>query len=406
MKISIVGLNHKRTPVEIREKLAIAEKDLGRALGTLAAPVERVVLSTCNRVELSFASDQDFDPIGLASSFLSAYHGVDPAAFHPHLYAHDGAQAVRHLFRVASGLDSMVVGETQILGQVKRAYLTAHEAGHTAKALNKLYQHAFYVAKAVHSETSLASCQVSVSSVAASLAEKIFQDLSQRCTLVVGAGETGKFTLEAFQQRGVQRFLVANRTVERAERAARDLQAKVVPLDSIGEVLAQADIVISCVSREGYTLGPDLLGRALAARRQPLLIIDISVPRSVDPAAGRLEDLFLYNVDDLETIATDNMARRESEVLRSEAIIERETEKFMTRLNFVKSEEVIRALRARYEALAEEELKALPEAERKKIEPAIRRLINKLLHQPVSALQNGEDSPISADIVRRIFGLK
>jgi glutamyl-tRNA reductase len=397
MRFSIVGLNHKQTPVEIREKLAFAESELPQALPQFGSGPERVLVSTCNRVEVYFASDTDYDAQTLAVDFFKRARGVEP----PHLYRHDGADAVRHLFRVACGLDSMVVGETQVLGQVKRAYSIAQESGHTSKGLNKLFQYAFYVAKAIRTETSLAACHVSVSSVAASLAEKIFQDLSSRTALVVGAGETGQFTLEAFQQRGVQRFWVANRTVSRAEEAAKDLRATVLPLDRLAEAVPDADIVISCISTGEYLLTPAILKRCIEKRRQPILLIDLSVPRSIDPAIGQLEDMFLYNVDDLETIATDNLARREREVQKSEEIIERETDKFMSR--FVQVGQVARELREHFERVVAQELAALPDDQKRQL---IDRLVGKLLHRPLGALQNGDDSQITADLLRRIFGLK
>lgn len=409
MNICVVGLNHRKTPVEIRERLAISEKDLARALDAFPSSdpgLERVVLSTCNRVEVYLASEVDVDAVGVVSNFLHAFHGVDPSRFKEHLYVYEGTEAARHLFRVAGGLDSMVVGETQVLGQVKRAYLLAQERQATAKGLNKLFQYAFHVAKSVHSETSLASCHVSVSTVAASLAEKVFQDLSSRTALVIGAGETGQFTLEAFQARGVRRFMVANRTIERAEQAAKELEGQVVPLDRIGEALPRADIVISCVSREGATLTSPMLRAALATRKQPILVIDLSVPRSVDPASGQIEDIFLYNIDDLQTIATDNMGRHEKEVSRGEEIVERETRKFMSRVGLADIDRIVRELRAHFEAAAEEELRNMPAERRQEAEQAIRRLINKLLHGPLSALQDGQESQVSADLIRKLFRLR
>lgn len=407
MRIDTFGINHKTAPVEVREKLAFDEASLGRVAARIrestGAP-EIVVLSTCNRVEVYVAAADDLEARLLA--FFEKERGLKPT-----LYRHADSDAVRHLFRVASGLDSMVVGETQILGQVKRAYLAAKDAGCTGKYLNKLFQCALFVAKSVHSNSSLGLHSVSVSSVAAGLAEKIFRSLSSTTLLVVGAGETGQFTLDAFKERGVRRFIVANRTQERAAELARALGGTALSLDALPASLHQADIVVTCIAHDGPVI---TRAQAEAASRQrrgaPIFFIDIAVPRNVDPAVDRLEDVYLYNIDDLESIATENLMRREKEVAKCEALVEREAQKFIASAAMFDVNEVIVKLQTYFGSVADQELadalRSLGPEQRQQVEHAVRRMVAKLLHRPLSSLQDGSESQVAADFIRRLFDLK
>lgn len=406
MRIEAFGVNHRTAPVQVREKLAFEEASLGRVAARLrehtGAP-EVVLLSTCNRVEVYVAADDDVEPRLL--DFFLKERGLRPA-----LYRHADSEAVRHLFRVASGLDSMVVGETQILGQVKRAYLAAKDAGCTGKYLNKLFQCALYVAKSVHSNSSPGLYSVSVSSIAAGLAEKIFRSLAETTLLVVGAGETGQFTLDAFRERGVRRFLVANRTPERAAELARSLGGAALPLDALADHLHEADIVVTCITHDGPVI---TRGHAEAASRRrrgaPMFFIDIAVPRNVDPAVDLLEDVYLYNIDDLESIAAENLRRREKQVARCEAIVEQEARKFIAGAAMFDVQDVMVKLRSLFDSVAQQELaglKDLSPEQRQEVERAVRRIVAKLLHRPLASLQNGSESQVAADFIRRLFDLK
>jgi glutamyl-tRNA reductase len=408
MKIYAVGLNHRGAHLEVREKLAIPESEYGTALQALdaAAPgAERVLLATCNRIEAYLAAPDSLKPSEVLSAFLASYRRADPADFAPAVYAFEGFEAVVHLMRVASGLDAMVVGESQILGQVKRAYQAALQAGATGRALNRLFQQTIHAAKAVQSRTSLASCDISVSGVAASLAGKIYPDLANRLILVIGAGETGQFTLEAFKNAGATKFVVANRTLERAREAAAGLGGEAIELTRLPERLAAADIIVSGIASDGHVLGYDAVGAAMETRGgRPVLIIDISVPRAVDPRVGEIENVYAYNLDDLETIAADNAVRRQRDVAVAEDLIRKEAQRFVASGSFVQVDEIVRLVREHFGRVAEEELRRLPESERAAVESLVRRLIERLLEKPISALRDGEETPLRAEILRKLFG--
>ncbi|MBV8880992.1 MAG: glutamyl-tRNA reductase, partial [Planctomycetaceae bacterium] len=328
MEISVTGLNHKRAPVELREKLAVAESALQAALAELQTSFsaqEMVILSTCNRVELYAVHDGAPPAAAAITDLLAKRHGVPSDALAPALYRHQGSDAVRHLFRVTSSLDSMVLGETQIIGQVKDAYLAAQAAGATGRVFNRLFQHALAVAKRVHTATSLGEKNVSVSSVAARLAEKIFQDLGRKRLVILGAGEMGELTVGAFRNRGVTQIHVVNRTLENARALADQYGGQAHALDELPRVLPLGDIVIACIRSDGYALGVEQVEAALAARRHdPMFLIDIAVPRNIHPGVNDIDNVYLYNIDNLEQIVQQNVVDREREVARSMPIVEEE----------------------------------------------------------------------------------
>lgn len=416
MDIRITGLNHRVAPVELREKLAVEGKDLAGALSALrgtAGAEEAVILSTCNRVEYYTASQKDAPGPEAVTGHLASLLDVAEEKIAPSLYHHRGAEAVRHLFRVTSSLDSMVLGETQIIGQVKDAYFAAKEAGATGRILNRLFQRALAAAKRVHAATSLGEGNVSIPSVAANLAEKIFQDLSTKSLVIVGAGEMGELTMGAFRTRGVTRMHVVNRTVENARTLASQCRAEAHPLEALPLVLPHGDIVITCIRSEGHVLGPEQLAAALDVRLQePMFLIDIAVPRNVDPESNRLENLYLYNVDDLQEIVRQNVLDREQEIARCEPLIDEETHGFLRDVVPPDISALMTDLRGRMTAVGTEELErtlgrlnGVSEDDRQKISELVHRLTNKWLH-PLSETLRGDLSPRDLDIIRKLFGIK
>jgi glutamyl-tRNA reductase len=420
MELSVTGLNHTRAPVELREKLAVDPATLPATLAELKRALgasELVVLSTCNRVEVYAAHEEASTPSALdVAKALGASKGVDASGLSDALYRHEGAEAVRHLFRVASSLDSMVLGETQIIGQVRDAYAAAKDAGSTGRVFNRLFQRALAVAKRVHTETSLSEKNVSVSSVAARLAGKIFQDLGTKTLAVLGAGETAELTLEAFRGRGLTRLLVVNRTIEKARALAEPRGGSAHGLEELPLLLPRCDIVIACLRADGFVVGPELARDVLRARREePMFFIDISVPRNIHPDVNRLENVYLYDIDDLQGIVRQNLSEREREAEKADPIIQNEIQIFLNDVTPLDAGNLLGALRERFHALGEEEAKralsklnGLSDTQRAEVLEMTRRLVNKILHGPSEALRGGglnSDSQQVLDLVRKLFGL-
>lgn len=419
MEIRVTGLNHKRAPVELREKLAVAGDALARALGDLRQGLgaqEMVILSTCNRVELYSVHDGPPPGPDAVAGILASRHGVPPDVLLPALYHHQGPEAVRHLFRVASSLDSMVLGETQIIGQVKDAYQAALEAGATGRVFNRLFQHALHVAKRVHTSTSLGEKNVSVPSVAARLAENVFQDLAHKRLVIVGAGEMGELTVAAFRNRGVAEVLVVNRTIENARALADRYGGRAHALDELPKVLPQADVVITCIRSDAYVLSPEQIEAALAARRQvPMFLIDLAVPRNIHPGVNDLDNVYLFNIDALESNVQQNLVEREREVARCMPLVEEEARVFLREVTPGDVGALLSQLRESLHTIGEEEskrtlgrLNGLSEDQRKEVQEMSRRIINKVLHSPLETLRGGGlEGPAHTiiELVRKLFGL-
>ena len=337
MNIVLVGLSHKTAPLEMRERLAFAETLLPEALESLLgqeALDEALIVSTCNRVELiastPASSEQGLDSL---SEFLRNYHKLPPDSLNGHLYKHSDANAIKHLFRVAASLDSMVVGESQILGQVKEAYQHAVNAGTIGRVLSQLMHRALSVAKRIRTETGVAQNPVSVSSVAVELARKIFEDLSDKTVLLVGAGEMGELAARSLIDAGTSKLIVTNRTAERAEEIASKYAGGAVNFEAFYDVLPSAYIVVCSTGAPDYVVRPSETRRALKSRKKgPVLFIDISVPRNIDPGIANLENVFLFDVDDLDSVVSTNLREREREAQRAESIIDGEVQQFMTQL--------------------------------------------------------------------------
>ncbi|MCU0771054.1 MAG: glutamyl-tRNA reductase [Verrucomicrobia bacterium] len=325
MPIVVVGLSHHSSPVEVRERFAIDPQRVPTLLQELRAggqADEAVILSTCNRVELyAVTSSNAQESCHDLKQFL---HDAQQCrdAFHEHFYHHVEPDSLRHLFRVACGMESMVLGETEILGQLKQAYELAREQHHTGGRLNKAFQRAFNVAKQIRTETNIQRGNISVASVSVQLAERIFESLADQQVLVMGAGDTSEKTLRALVSRGVTRVQVTNRTLEKAQTLAAEFKGAALPFEVWPAALTDTDIVISSTSAPGYIITPDNLEPVMKRRRsRPLLLIDIAVPRDIDPEVNRMNDVYLYNVDDLQTIAGDHLRQRKAELERCEAII-------------------------------------------------------------------------------------
>ena len=418
MRLFAVGISHRTAPVELRECVDFARRGVDAALSALAArnvTREAVVLSTCNRAEIYGGAESD-EAAESCGRFISEFHGIAWDALAPHVVIYRGPAAADHLFRVAAGLDSLVVGEPQILGQVKDAFATAAGLKSTGALTNRLFTSAFSVGKRVRSETGLGEGAVSVSYAAIALAKKIFGELDGLNVLILGAGEMAKLTGTHLRAQAVKQLTIASRTLEHAQAIAKQLHGRAVPWTSLSQSLADADIVVTATGSAEPVLTRAGVEEAMRSRRsRPLFVIDIAVPRDVDPAVGRVDQVFLYNIDDLQTIVKENLARRSSEVARAEVIVREEVDRFRT---WMQSREVVPtvvALRERFEAIRraellrlEPKLAALPPEARARVDEVTHLIVEKLLHSPTEQLKAADDEAQAvayADALNRLFSL-
>ncbi|NCA70940.1 MAG: glutamyl-tRNA reductase [Sphingobacteriia bacterium] len=395
MKLLVLGLNHKTAPVDVRERLAFGPDIIAGALRDLTSCegiAEGVVLSTCNRTEI-YSAVQDCSEEAVRH-WLSRFHGVEHERIGPFLYAHIGREAVMHLLRVCSGLDSMVLGEPQILGQVKTAYQTANDCTATGKLLGRLFQHAFSVAKTVRTETAIGSSPVSVAFAAVNLARQIFSDLSRQTALLIGAGETIELAARHLQRAGIGRIIVANRTVERAHELAAQFDGYAIALTELGNHLYEGDIVIASTASPLPVLGKGTVERALKKRKhQPMFMVDIAVPRDIEPEVGELNDVYLYTVDDLQGVIDESLRSRQAAAMQAEDIIAFHSDEFMAWLRSLDAAGLIQDYRKRAEALRDDVLmRAQRQLEAGKAPADVlnylaHTLTNKLLHAPSSRLR-------------------
>ncbi|WP_035348926.1 glutamyl-tRNA reductase [Edaphobacter aggregans] len=394
----LIGINHTTAPIEVRERLAIPAGRLADATRTLVHQPgirEGLILSTCNRVELLTLQEDNSSAGPDLLRFLEEYFAVAPATVTPHLYEYREREAVRHLFRVASSLDSMVVGEPQILGQVKESYTVAREVGAVSGSLDSLIQRAFTVAKKVRSETQIGSSSVSIASVAVDLARKIFGSLQGKSVLLVGAGKMSELAARHLIQQGASNILVANRTLERAEKIAAQFSGTVIPFDALYDQAARADIVITSTGAPQKIFGPSHGQHFLHSRRnRPMFFIDIAVPRDVDPRMNEVEGCFVYDIDDLQQVAAANLADRSREAQAAENIVTREVDKYQQRVQSLDAAPAIRSLQEHAEALRQAELRrsaarlsGLTSEQQAAVDALTRSLINKFLHAPMTALR-------------------
>jgi glutamyl-tRNA reductase len=391
----LIGVNHKTAPIELRERIAISREDLPdatRALAAFPGVTECMIVSTCNRVEMLASVESSAVDL---TAFVHSHFGIDPAVLGPHIYQHRDQQAVRHLFRVAASLDSMVVGEPQILGQVKDAFATARAAGTVSGQLEHLLQSAFAAAKRVRTETAIGSNSVSVASVAVELARKIFGSLQGRTVFLVGAGKMSELAARHLVQQGAGAMLVTNRTLERARQLAEPFDGRVIPFEKLYETATEADIVISSTGAPHPIFRPEH-GQAFMHRRRnrPMFFIDIAVPRDVDPAMNKVEGIFVYDIDDLQAVAASHIAERTAQAGDAETLIAAEVERFHQRRRAVNVAPAIVTLQRQGEEIRQTELKrihaklgTLNEEQLAAIEALTRGLVNKFLHPPMQALK-------------------
>jgi len=405
LSFALVGVNHKTAPIEIRERIAISRAELAettRALAAVPGIAECMIVSTCNRVEILVAlQPEEAEGAGMqageipVAAFLERQFGVDHALLGPHLYELREREAIRHLFRVAASLDSMVVGEPQILGQVKEAFAVAKAAGTIGGHLEHLLQGAFAAAKKVRNETEIGANSVSIASVAVEMARKIFGSLAGKTVFLVGAGKMCELSARHLKQQGVGTILVTNRTLERAERMAEPFAGKVIPYDQLYEVASQADIVITSTSAPHHIFGPAHGQKFMQRRRnRPMFFVDLAVPRDVDPAMGKLEGIFVYDIDDLQGVAATHMAERSREAADAETLIAVELERFHVRQRAVNAAPAIVALQRQAEEIRQGEMRrvqvrlgSLSAEQLAAVEALTRGLLNKFLHPPMQALK-------------------
>jgi glutamyl-tRNA reductase len=412
MALFSLGINHRTAPLTVREQMAFHAEELRRALTDLASGGgvhEAAILSTCNRTELYFQADSP----QAAMHWLADYRRLPPHVVEPYLYTHPDREAVRHIFRVASGLDSMVLGEPQILGQMKEAVRIAREAGTLGTTLNKLFQNCFAVAKDVRSTTAIGVNIVSMAAAAVRLAERIFERIGDQRVLFIGAGEMIELCATHFAAKNPKQMVVANRTIDRGRMLADRFGATAIRLEEVGERLAEFDIVVSCTASQLPIIGLGLVERAVKARRhRPMFMVDLAVPRDIEHEVSGLDDVFLYTVDDLAQVVESGLESRQSAVVDAEAIIAQRVDSFLLWLQTRESVPVIRSLRDNAERTRRHEMEHALKLLAKGDDPAAvldqlsHRLTNKFLHSPTQALNQAEgDRGELQALVTQLFNL-
>jgi glutamyl-tRNA reductase len=416
MQLLVLGINHRTAPVEIRGQVAFPTEQLPRALGELTALAsvrEAAILSTCNRTEL-YCTKQD-EELEELTDWLCRFHGLEKGALEPHLYAYSGAAAVRHILRVAAGLDSMILGEPQILGQMKATYQLATEAGTLDTLGNRLFQHTFSVAKQIRTDTAIGASPVSVAFAAVSLARQIFGTFEKQTALLVGAGETIELAARHLHEHGIGQMIIANRTVERALDLAAHFNGFGIALSQIPAHLAEADIVISSTGSPDYILDKDMVCEAIRGRKhRPIFMVDIAVPPDIDPRVGELGDVYLYTIDNLKEVIEENLRSRQEAAEQAEEIIDAQVDRFMTWLHSLDAVPAICAYRDHARAVGETELRKARqrlsngEDPQQVVELLTHNLVNKLAHDPSvnlrEAAEQGKTSLL--ETVRTLFRLK
>jgi glutamyl-tRNA reductase len=422
MKLLLTGLSHKTAPVHLREKMAIPETGLADALHELQnmGASEAVILSTCNRVEIAVTSPDHAEPGEIVNRFMEAWQG-SASAFDGHIYRLESREAIQHVFRVAASLDSMVVGEPQILGQLKSAYAVAKAEGAVGGLLETVLTRAFGVAKRVRTETGVGQMAVSVSYAAVELARKIFGSLQGHTVMIIGSGKMGELAAKHLHRSGAKRIIVTNRTWERAQEMAAVFSGHAIEYGRFASMLPEVDIVIASSGAPHYILNRDDMQRVIVARRnKPMFLIDIAVPRNIDPSVNDIEGVFLYDVDDLEGVVNANLQERTKQAAHAETIVTDEVERMMSRLKLeevtptiislqeqleeIRASEVARAIRRMPQMTIEQQRQV--EAQ---IEATTRSIVNKIAHGPISELRRNAGQPEGVSVInaiRRVFHLQ
>ena len=412
MSLRLVGVNHNSAPLDVRERLAIPAGGLAEATRSLAhrpGVREALILSTCNRVELLVEEEQGSDP----RAFLQEYFTLQPRTLEPHLYEFRDREAVRHLFRVASSLDSMVVGEPQILGQVKESYSVARDVGAVSTTLERLLQSAFAVAKRVRTNTEIGSSSVSIASVAVDLAQRIFGSLHKSQVMLVGAGKMSELAARHLIAQGADSILVANRTPERSQRLAAEFHGLAVPFDDLQVHASKADIIVTSTGAGRHLFDVAQAQAILHKRRgKPVFFIDIAVPRDVDPAVNGVDGAFVYSIDDLQQVAASNLTERAKEAASAERIVAEEVDRFQQRVQGLDAVPAIVALQQAAEQMrlgelerARGKLASLTPEQQATVEAVTKSMMNKFLHAPISSMRDaanaGDTGMMSA--IQRLF---
>jgi len=419
MKLLLTGLSHHTAPVEVRERLAFEENTLLEALDRLRrrpGMIEGMILSTCNRVEVAVTAEEQSDAEGSIERFLAESRSVEPDWMSPYLYRYHGPDAIRHLFRVASSLDSMVVGEPQILGQLKTAYALAKECGAISGYLDLVMTRAFNVAKRVRTETEIGASAVSVSYAAVELARDIFGSLAGKRVLLAGAGKMAESAARHLRRAGVSEILVTNRTRSRADLLAEEFQGQVVPYDEFLNVLPEVDIVLASSGAPHYILTREQMRGVISRRRnRPMFLIDIAVPRNIEPSVNQLDNVFLYDIDDLDRVVKSNLQARKNVAEQAEEIIAEEVERMVLRLKtrevaptIISLQEQLEQLRAAEIERARGKLGTLTPQQEEAIEALTRGIINKIAHGPITEMRRKASDPDGIHLmntIRKLFRL-
>ncbi|MCL2526107.1 MAG: glutamyl-tRNA reductase [Coriobacteriia bacterium] len=421
MQLALVGLSHKTAPVEVREALALTldeQREIYARCLTDERILEAVVVSTCNRSEFYFVTKLDVDVVQLFDDIVLSH--LPRTAQRPevadYLYYETAGDVVHHLFKVASSLDSMVVGESQILGQLKDAYDLSFEQGATARVFNKLFRLSFETGKRVRTETNIGSSAVSISYAAVELAKRVFERLDGRRVLLLGAGEMSELTAQHMQSNGAREVIVANRTLARAEELAKKFTGRAVPFEDRYEILRNVDIVVSATAATDYVITKEGLADIVSRRRDPLFFFDIAVPRDIDPDIADFRNVYVYDVDALDGIIEANMAERMVEAAKAEIIIREEIARFEKWLELMEVEPTVAAMREQAEALRRAELERafkrlgdLSPKDRETVERLTQSIVNKMLHEPTKRLREantGRRGVATVEVARYLYGLE
>lgn len=419
MSIVVVGLNHKTAPVEVREKLSFPEATVSEALRKLMSYdgiKESLILSTCNRVEIYASVDDSAKGADRIKKFISDYHGLSPDVLENSLYIHPDAQGARHVFRVASSLDSLVVGEPQILGQLKDAFDIALKTKTTSTVLNKLLKKAISVAKRVRTETRLAEGAVNISFAAVELARKIFGSLQEKTVMLLGAGEMAELAARHLLNNGVATIMVANRTFERAVELANEFKGSAVRFEDFPAEMVMADILICSTGAPNYVVKHDMTAKVMKERRhKPIFMIDISVPRNIDPGVDKIDNVYLYNVDDLQGVVDTNVQERQQEAAKAEEIVSQEVETYLQWERSLDAVPTIVDLREKVEDIRKRELEktlcqlnGISDDHKRAVEILSQAIVNKILHAPLVVLKQAASSADGGEVIsiaRKIFNL-
>lgn len=417
MNLVSIGISHHTAGVEVRERMWLSDEEVRRAVAALKERFfnEVMLVSTCNRTEVYGLNGPTAVEQDALKRFLIDFKGAAGVVTPDHFYGSNAEAAVRHLFKVASGADSLVIGDIQILNQVKEAFVLARETNALGPVMNRLMQTTLHVAKRTRTETALCEGAVSVSYAAVELASKIFADLSKKSALLIGAGETGELTMKHLVGKGIGSVYIANRTRERAEALTQDLGGHVVEYDNIVDTLRKVDIVITSVNAPSYVVLPEHVHKVMRQRaNNPLFIIDIGVPRNVDPASRKIENVFLYDIDALSSIVDRNLERRKAEIPAVETIVDEELREFFHWVESLAVGPTIQEFRASLESIRQEEVgkninRFKPE-DRDLVDLVTRRIVNKILHMPTTVLkqadQDGEQETVArVKALRELFGI-